>query len=84
MFLHGALLLAFMVRAVFNAGPAHDPCEALSVLPLSGLLSIATPSWLTDQSGHSALVNLPLIVATLRCSVCSPGAWCTAPARSST
>ena len=63
--LHGMLLLAFMLRAVYSAGPAHDLFVALSVLPLIRLLSIAMPFWLTDQTGHFALVNLPLIVATL-------------------
>jgi membrane protease YdiL (CAAX protease family) len=63
--LHSGLLLAFMVRAVFSTGIAYDLFVALSVLPLIRLLAIAMPYWLTDQSGHFALVNLPLIVATL-------------------
>jgi hypothetical protein len=64
-FLDDALLLVFMLCTLFNAGPAHDQFAALSVLPLSGMLSIATPSWPTDPLDHFALANLPLIVAAL-------------------
>jgi len=63
--LHGALLLAFMLRELFSIGLAHDLLVALSVLPLIRLLSIALLFWLTDPPGNLALVNLPLIVATL-------------------
>ena len=63
--LHAGLVLAFMTRSVLNDGHAHDLYLALSVLPLIRLLAIAMPFWLTDQTGHFALVNLPLIVATL-------------------
>ncbi len=63
--LHAALLAAFMVRSVVNVGRIHELYLALSVLPLIRILAIAMPFWLTDQSAHFALVNLPLIVATL-------------------
>ena len=63
--IHAALMLAFMARSVFSGGHAHDLYLALSVLPLIRILAIAMPFWLTDQSMHFALVNLPLIVATI-------------------
>lgn len=63
--IHAGLLLAFMARSVLSVGYAHDLYLALSMLPLIRVLAIAMPFWLTDQSAHFALVNLPLIVATL-------------------
>lgn len=65
MALHAALMLAFMARSVLSDGEAHELYLALSVLPLIRVLAIGIPFWLTDQTGHFALVNLPLIVATL-------------------
>ncbi len=62
---HAGLMLAFMARSVLSAGSGHELYLALSVLPLIRILAIAMPFWLTDQSAHFALVNLPLIVATL-------------------
>jgi len=63
--LHAGLLVAFVWRAVLEDGTTHDLFAALAVLPLIRVLAIAMPFWLVDQAQHFALVNLPLIVATL-------------------
>jgi uncharacterized protein len=65
MALHAALMLALMARSVLSDGAAHELFLALSVLPLIRVLAIGIPFWLTDPAGHFALVNLPLITATV-------------------
>jgi uncharacterized protein len=63
--LHALVLVAFVWRAVLEDGPHHDLFAALAILPLIRVLAIAMPFWLVDQAQHFALVNLPLIAATL-------------------
>lgn len=63
--IHAGLLVAFVWRAVIEDGITHDLFAALAVLPLIRVLAIAMPYWMVDQAQHFALVNLPLIVATL-------------------
>ena len=63
--IHAALMLAFMARSALSDGRTHELYLALSVLPLIRVLAIAMPFWLTDQTMHFALVNLPLIAAAI-------------------
>lgn len=62
---HALLLIAFLGKAVLTDDGADGLYLALAVLPLVRILAISTPFWLTGQAGHFAMVNLPLIVATI-------------------
>ena len=62
---HALLVIALLGKGVITEGKDHELYVALSVLPLIRILAIAMPFWMTNQTGHFALVNLPLIVATL-------------------
>jgi membrane protease YdiL (CAAX protease family) len=62
---HALLVIALLGKGVITEGENHELYVALSVLPLIRILAIAMPFWLTGQAGHFAIVNLPLIVATV-------------------
>jgi len=62
---HALLLIAFLGKAVLVDDGADGLYLSLAVLPLVRILAISTPFWLTGQAGHFAMVNLPLIVATV-------------------
>lgn len=63
--LHALLFITFIAQGVLTDGDTHELYIALAILPLIRLLSITMPFWLVDQAGFFALVNLPLIVATV-------------------
>lgn len=63
--LHALLLLALLTHGVLSKEPNSSLYISLSIIPLIRLLSLSTPFWLTNQTGFFALVNLPLIIATL-------------------
>lgn len=62
---HALLLIAYMGKGVITEDDSHQFYVALAVLPLIRILAIAMPYWLTGQAEHFALVNVPLIAATL-------------------
>ena len=62
---HGLLLIALMGKAVMVDDASDGLYLALSVLPLVRILAITMPFWMTGQAGQFAMVNLPLIVATV-------------------
>jgi uncharacterized protein len=62
---HAILLLMLLTQSVLTSGEASKLYAAMAVIPLIRILTLSTPFWLTDQTNLFALVNLPLIVATV-------------------
>lgn len=65
LFVHALLLTALLVQGVLSKGKTADLYVALSVIPLIRLLSLSMPVWLTERTGWFALINAPLIIATV-------------------
>jgi hypothetical protein len=63
--IHAVLLITFLAHGVLSQDKLGKLYTAMAVVPLIRLLSLSMPFWLTDRTNWFALVNMPLIVATL-------------------
>ncbi len=63
--IHAVMLLMLLTQSVLTGENVSKLYAAMAVIPLIRILTLSTPFWLTDQTSLFALVNVPLIVATI-------------------